>query len=83
LSQSEKWLTSAKDLVGGDRIPVKRHKAHIISTCVQQTLSNGSKEFLPTVSLSDRYVVVGDPKALNAQGELTGAVHIFALPTAP
>ncbi|XGV96934.1 MAG: FG-GAP repeat protein [Leptolyngbya sp. BL-A-14] len=40
------------------------------------------KEFLPTVSLSDRYVVVGDPQALNAQGEPTGAVHIFALPTA-
>jgi hypothetical protein len=40
------------------------------------------KEFLPTVSLSDRYVVVGDPRAVNAQGERTGAVHLFALPTA-
>jgi hypothetical protein len=39
-------------------------------------------KFLPTVSLSDRYVVVGDPSALNAQGERTGAVHLFALPTA-
>lgn len=41
------------------------------------------REFVPTVSLSDRYVVVGDRTALNPQGELTGAVHIFALPTAP
>ncbi|MBW4581787.1 MAG: FG-GAP repeat protein [Tildeniella nuda ZEHNDER 1965/U140] len=40
------------------------------------------KEFLPIVSLSSRYVVVGDPRALNDRGERTGAVHIFALPTA-
>jgi hypothetical protein len=39
------------------------------------------KEFLPTVSLSDHYIVVGDPSALNAQGERTGAVHLFELPT--
>lgn len=41
------------------------------------------KEFLPPVSLSSRYVVVGDPSALNAQGERTGAVHLFALPITP
>ncbi|XHX78146.1 MAG: hypothetical protein RBJ76_27575 [Stenomitos frigidus ULC029] len=41
------------------------------------------KEFLPTVSLSDRHVIIGDPQARNAQGERTGAVHIFELPTTP
>ncbi|UBF27610.1 FG-GAP repeat protein [Kovacikia minuta CCNUW1] len=39
------------------------------------------REFLPTVSISNRYVVVGDRTALNPQGDLTGAVHIFELPT--